>query len=326
MGIAMKDCKISIIVPVYKVEKYIGACIESICAQTYNNLEILLVDDGSPDSCGGICDAYALRDQRIRVLHIANSGQSHARNVGMDAASGDYIGFVDGDDRTHPEMYERLLGLMLENGAAVGECNFNGRKKDPSDRMEKGTVICMSGREAIARQLDSRVPSRYPSTSVWSKLFRRDILDDLRLPDGRIHEEYAFLCEAFLRTDRYVYLNECLYERTLRDDSTTAEAFSQRSLDKVYVYRLRNAVLEQRNETALLAMSREQEYELLLHYAALAADQALDSEEETVIRLIREQKKDILRSGLPCGKKLQYVLLFINKRFYYRLRRRIRGS
>lgn len=314
--------KISIIVPIYKVEKYLPMCIESICAQTYSNLEILLMDDGSPYSCGSICDEYAKKDERIRVFHLENGGQSRARNVGLDEATGDYIGFVDGDDWPRKEMYETLLNLMLKEGAAIGECNFHGRKHPPGDQMEDGKVICLTGREAIERQLNSRVASRYPSTSVWSKLFQKEILDGLRLPDGRIHEEYAFLCEAFLRADKYVYLNECLYERTLRADSTTAEKFSARSLDKIYVYQLRNELLEQRQEKELLAMSKEQEYELLLHYAALADSARLSAEEKTIDRLIKEQKKDIQKSKLSSAKKLQYALYFLNKRFYYWLRKR----
>lgn len=321
----MKEYKISIIVPVYKVEKYLPMCIESICSQTYSNLEILLMDDGSPYSCGSICDEYAKKDGRIRVFHLENGGQSRARNIGLDAATGDYIGFVDGDDWPGKEMYEKLLNLMLEEGAAIGECNFHGRKYPPGDQMEDGEVICLTGREAIGRQLNSRVVSRYPSTSVWSKLFKKEILNNLRLPDGRIHEEYAFLCEAFLRADKYVYLNECLYERTLRDDSTTAEKFSARSLDKIYVYQLRNRILEQRQEKELLAMSKEQEYELLLHYAALADSARLSAEEKTIDELIKEQKKDILNSGLSYKKKLQYVLYFINKQLYYRLRKNRKG-
>lgn len=318
----MKDYKISIIVPIYKVEKYLPMCIESICSQTHSNLEILLMDDGSPYSCGSICDEYAKKDERIKVFHLENGGQSRARNVGLDAATGDYIGFVDGDDWPRKEMYEKLLNLMLKEGAAIGECNFHGRKYPPGDQMEDGAIICLTGREAIKRQLNNRVVSRYPSTSVWSKLFQKEILNGLRLPDGRIHEEYAFLCEAFLRADKYVYLNECLYERTLRADSTTAEKFSARSLDKIYVYQLRNKILEQRQEKELLAMSKEQEYELLLHYAALADSARLSAEEKMIDGLIKEQKKDIQKSNLSSAKKLQYALYFLNKRFYYWLRKR----
>lgn len=312
--------KISIIVPIYKVEIYIRECIESICNQTYRNLEIILVNDGSPDECGRICDEYAARDNRIKAFHIQNSGQSHARNVGLQAATGSYIGFVDGDDKVNPEMYEKLLNHALEQHAEIVECNFQGRKEKIPDEIPEGAVISMTGREAITRQLDERTASRYPSTSVWSKLFKREVLQDMRFPDGRIHEEYAFLCGAFLNAQRYAYRNECLYERTLRSDSTTAEQFSKRTLDKIYVYQMRNELLKERGEKDLLALSKEQEFSLLLHDALKAHHAGMVQERQEIEKLIATEKKEILQSHLTVKKKLQYVVFFINKKLFYCLR------
>lgn len=317
----IKKNKISIIVPIYKVEPYICSCIESICNQTYDNLEILLVDDGSPDRCGEICDEYAQKDQRIKVFHVENGGQSHARNIGLEAAVGDYIGFVDGDDKISPNMYEKLLTEAVECKADIAECNFHGRKQALPDRIADGQIIAMKGREAIRRQLDSQMASRFPSTSVWSKLFKKEVIQDLHFPDGKIHEEFAFLCEAFLNAEKYVYVNECLYERTLREDSTTAEKFSKRTLDKIYVYQIRNEMLKRRGEKELLELSRAQEYELLLHYAALAKKSGLMKEEQFVVGLIAEKKKEIIKSRIPIKKKLQYRLFFLNKNLYYRLKK-----
>ena len=317
----MLDKKISVIVPIYRVESYIEKCIESICNQTYKNLEILLVDDGSPDKCGQICDEFAKKDERIKVFHIKNGGQSHARNVGMEAATGDYIGFVDGDDRIRPNMYAKMLSLAISNDAEIVECNFCGRKQKIPDQMLDGEMIQITGKEAIARQLNRTILSRYPSTSVWSKIFKKETIQDLRFPKGRIHEEYAFLCEAFLNAERYVYINECLYERTLREDSTTAEKFSGRTMDKIYVYQQRNDVLSRRGEKELWVLSKEQEYELLLHYAALANKANLVQEEMFVSELIQNQKKEILKSRISLKKKLQYTLFLINKKLYYCLKK-----
>lgn len=313
--------KISIIVPIYKVEPYIRECIESICDQTYKNLEILLVDDGSPDECGRICDEYAARDNRIKVFHIQNSGQSHARNVGLEAATGSYIGFVDGDDKANPEMYEKLLNLASEQDSEIVECNFKGRKEKTPDEIPEGTVISMTGREALIRQLDERTASRYPSTSVWSKLFKREVIGNMHFPDGRIHEEYAFLSGALLNAQNYTYLNECLYERTLRSDSTTAEQFSARTLDKIYVYQMRNELLSGRGEKDLLALSKEQEFSLLLYDALQAYNAGMISERQEIEKMIAPQKREILQSHLTVKKKLQYIVFFINKKLYYCLRK-----
>lgn len=127
----MNECKkldnvlISVIVPVYKVEQYLEKCVNSITAQTYSNLEIILVDDGSPDKCGDICDSLAEKDKRIKVIHKMNGGLSSARNAGIDIATGQYIGFVDSDDFIEPEMYEKLLKLIKQEGTKLAVCAVN---------------------------------------------------------------------------------------------------------------------------------------------------------------------------------------------------------
>lgn len=314
--------KISIIVPIYGVEKYINHGIEAMCNQTYDNLEIILVDDGSKDRSGEICDEWAKKDARIKVLHIQNAGQSHARNEGLKVATGQYIGFVDGDDAPTPRMYETLLKRMKENHADIGECNFVGRKSPEPDNMEEGKMITMSGREAIERQLDSNIRSRFPSTSLWSKLFRADILQGRMLPAGRIHEEYAFLCEAFLKCKNYVYLNERLYERTLRDDSTTAEKFTERTFDKLEVFRMRNQYLKSHGEEKLYKLSRMQEFELMLHYYGEARNAGLDSRAKQLLEEIRNAKKEILKSSLSKGNKIKSIILMTVPNLYSAIRKR----
>ena len=119
-----QEDKISVIIPLYKVEKYIRGCIDSVISQTYRNLEIILVDDGSPDACGKICDEYAEKDSRIKVVHRKNGGLSAARNTGINFATGKYIAFVDGDDHIHPDMYSQLHFSILQSGADIAICNF----------------------------------------------------------------------------------------------------------------------------------------------------------------------------------------------------------
>lgn len=312
--------KISVIVPVYGVEKYIGKCVGSLCDQTWKNLEILLVDDGSRDQSGKICDEWAKKDSRVRVLHIKNGGQSHARNAGLEVAAGAYIGFVDGDDTACPNMYEALIKQIMETGAKIAECNFTGRKSPEPDQMEKGKRFVMSGKAAIKRQLDMKTVSRFPSTSLWSKLFCAELIRDMRLPEGKIHEEYAFLCQAFCRCDTYVYLNEKLYERTLREDSTTAASFSERTFDKLDVYRQRNQFLRESGEQQLYALSREQEFDLMLHYYGEACRTGLTEYAEKLDKEMRAAKTEILSSGLPEKKKQQYRLFFMSPLLYRTIR------
>ncbi len=312
-----EKAKISIIVPVYNVEKYVGKCIHSICAQTYQNLEILLVDDGSKDSSGVICDEWAAKDERICVFHVENGGQSKARNLGLAYASGNYIGFVDGDDVVTEEMYGTLLGLMEERQADIAECNFSGRKSREEDRMETGVSLTLSGREALIRHLDMRNRSRFPSTSVWSKLFRKEIIEGIRFPEGRIHEEYAFLCQTIYRCRTYAYLNEYLYVRTLRGDSTTAAAFSNRSLDKLEVYRERDAFLEKKGEEELLALSYAQRYDLMLHYYNQCMEHGMNREAVKIRNQLAVEKREVRKSLLPVKRKCLLLLLIYGKIIYH---------
>ena len=134
-----EDYLISIIVPVYKVEKYLQECVTSIQNQTYRNLEIILVDDGSPDKSGKLCNEYAKRDSRIKVIHKVNGGLSSARNAGLKIAKGEYIGFVDSDDYIRKNMYEKLLDACIQNKTEIAACNYNyvingNEKKDNSKK------------------------------------------------------------------------------------------------------------------------------------------------------------------------------------------------
>lgn len=318
----MKE-KISIIVPIYNVEKYIRGCIESLCAQTYTDIEILLVDDGAKDDSGRICDEYAKRDKRIRVFHIQNGGQSHARNVGLDHATGEYIGFVDGDDAVQPQMYEKLLLLMNEKNAEIAECNFTGRKAPEPDKMPEGNIILLSGREALEQNLDMRVKTRFPSTSVWSKLFKREVLEGLSFPAGRIHEEYGFLCKAIYRCSTYIYLNEPLYRRTLRADSTTAAPFSIRAFDKLAVYKERDDFLKEMGETELLSYSLAQRYDLMLHYYNHSMENDMKKQAEELWEEMKQQYYQVQKSPLLWKRKV-LILLFVRFKGGYNFLKRLK--
>lgn len=308
--------KISIIVPIYNVGKYIDNGIASICGQTYDNLEILLIDDGSTDDSGAICDAWAKKDTRIRVFHIENGGQSRARNIGLEHATGDYIGFVDGDDAAKPQMYEVLWKLMQEKDADIAECNFQGRKSKEPDEMEQGMTIVLTGREALRQHLDMRIPSRFPSTSVWSKLFRKEIIGKLRFPEGRIHEEYGFLCKALYGCKRLVYHNERLYVRTLREDSTTAAAFSLRAFDKLEVYKERDAFLESVKEEELLKLSFMQRYDLMLHYYNECIKYGMKKQAGELLAQLATEREKIKASQLPVKRKCLILLLVYLPKIY----------
>ena len=168
----MENPKISVIVPVYKVEAYLDKCVRSIMDQTYRNLEIILVDDGSPDDCPAMCDAWAEKDSRIRVIHKENGGLSDARNAGMAVATGEYIGFIDSDDYIAPDMYRLLLERMTADGSDIAACGVEMVFEDgtpPRMLTPTGSHVLDNGQamEAIIREDLLKQP-------VWYKLYRTD--------------------------------------------------------------------------------------------------------------------------------------------------------
>ena len=213
------DMMISVIVPVYKVERYLDQCVESIVGQTYRDLEIILVDDGSPDGCPALCDTWAARDSRIRVIHKANGGAASARNVGLDHAGGDYIAFVDSDDALEPDMYELLLSLLEEHRADIAHCGYRRYDLDGTEKEVRGTgeVVVQSRTEAERCLLEGRLFTG----GLWNKLFPRRLLEGLRLPEDLvINEDVLFCFEAFARADKLVYQDSGKYRYYQREDSS----------------------------------------------------------------------------------------------------------
>ncbi len=178
---------ISVIVPVYKVEAYLDKCISSITGQTYTNLEIILVDDGSPDRSGAICNEWAAKDRRIRVIHQENAGGGAARNTALDVAQGELITFVDSDDYVAPDMYEHLYGL-LEQGADIAECGYVNVFDDDHSFDHCDTHVCtFTAQEAMAEHIRDRIFRQL----IWNKLYRREVVGDIRFPVGtKIDDEF----------------------------------------------------------------------------------------------------------------------------------------
>lgn len=179
---------ISVIVPIYKVEDYLEKCIDSIRNQTYQNLEIILVDDGSPDKCPQMCDDFAKEDSRIKVIHRKNGGLSAARNSGLEIATGEYIGFVDSDDYIHSKMYETLLAHLEESNAELAVCRVQ-------DVFEIGEEALLTGGEKVETMTNvEALKSIYGDWGTdmkvaWNKLYRREIFNELRYNEGKVHED-----------------------------------------------------------------------------------------------------------------------------------------
>lgn len=179
---------ISIIVPVYNVEKYLCECIDSICAQTYQNLEMILVDDGSADSCASLCDSYAEKDSRIKVIHQTNKGLSAARNKGYEASNGKYIAFVDADDTISDIYIETLYNLITQNTAQIAVCAYT---RTPNELKTKTALDYTLTAERMLREWHGKRKSI--ETVAWNKLYSRQIFEAFRdgkiFPEGKTHED-----------------------------------------------------------------------------------------------------------------------------------------
>ena len=226
----MTDPLISIIVPVYNAEKYLGKCVASIRAQTYRNLEILLVDDGSRDGSPELCDALALEDPRIVVIHKENGGAASARNAGLDAMHGDYIGFVDADDWIAPEMYEVLLHRMKEENAQISCCGaavVEGERIKEYFNPDMNVQFTVSGSDA---QLELIRSSRITNV-MWDKLYAAEIFDGLRQKTGVYLDDLAVQYLFIAKAERVTYTARPMYYWYQSENSITRGNFSLRFFD-----------------------------------------------------------------------------------------------
>ena len=199
---------LSIIVPVYKVENYLPKCIDSILTQTFTDFELILVEDGSPDDCPALCDAAAAKDARIRVIHQKNGGLSAARNAGLDAAKGAWIGFVDSDDYIAPEMYEALYQAVQSTGADLALCDYAAVDEAGAPCLPPYTGLAQrifTGRELLKRATNTM------AQPAWNKLYRRAIFAQLRYPEGKLNEDFFLIPKICLQIQKAVVVPKALY-------------------------------------------------------------------------------------------------------------------
>lgn len=222
---------ISVIVPVYKVEDYLERCITSIVNQTYRNLEIILVDDGSPDHCGEICDEWSRKDSRIKVIHKENGGLSDARNAGMKIATGEYTVFVDSDDWIHKDMLKVLMEVQEETKGDIVECKAQICFSKEND-MEIGTLSEIDKTSFNTEESLQCLINEYPlHQTVWNKLYRTEVIKDILFPYGKYHEDEFWTYQVFARAEKVVYVDVSLYYYFQRKDSIMGQAFSLKRLD-----------------------------------------------------------------------------------------------
>lgn len=223
----MRKNLISVIIPVYKVEEYLDQCVRSVTEQSCRELEIILVDDGSPDRCPQLCDAWAERDPRVRVIHQQNRGLSGARNAGMDAARGEFIAFADSDDYLHPEMLQTLLKEMEDPAVSIVECGFH-EICGSRDTVVSPKRTLLEKEEAVRSLL---LPFGSVKSMVWNKLYRHDAVRGLRFPEQiRYGEDTPFHYAAIKAPGRYLQIPFAGYYYIRREDSLRGVPFRKEKM------------------------------------------------------------------------------------------------
>ena len=215
--------EVSMIVPVYQVEKYIAQCIDSVLNQTFQDFELILIDDGSKDKSGLICDSYAAKDNRILVIHTENNGAATARNIGLEHASGRYITFLDGDDYLAENMLARLYEVIVHSEYDMVVCDFLNLLPDEKDNFivhlqEKN----VSGREVLEHLKNEKNHGVW--TIVWNKIYKREVLENIRFPDGKYFEDEFFSNQLYLKCNEIHVIPDVLcYHRVLASSTMNTQ-------------------------------------------------------------------------------------------------------
>ena len=308
----MRTPLISVIIPVYNVEKYLHRCLDSVIAQTYQNLEIICVDDGSIDESGKICDQYAVRDARIKVIHQENQGLSAARNRGLDAADGEYIAFVDSDDYILEGMYKKMLDKLLDYSVDLCVCQWqyefsDGRQVVKKKNIDPTIYGCKTSLE-FARFLYRGNYENGVVVAAWNKLYRRALLDKIRF-EGRIHEDEAFNGRIMAKNISVYVMEEQFYVYAQNGDSLTNKPFSANKFFFLDVLAERRELFKSdafiRQETELLYCNMYIEYCLRARKDGVAV-----SHPERYRQIFRKMFSSLRREGKANIKFRLRMMLF----------------
>ena len=314
----ISDKLISIIVPVYNVEKYLKKCVYSILNQSYKNLEVILVNDGSTDNSGKICDELSREDSRIKVYHKDNGGLSDARNYGVAKANGEYVGFVDSDDYIDQYMYENLYKAIREYNTQIAECGItrvykNNKLRPHYDGEEYSLVVDREG------YLKEYLENRKVYGAAVCKLLSIDLAKVLKFPDGKVYEDVFYTLELLKKVDKYTLISGNYYYYYIRGNSITTKTFSSRDMDyieiidKIGEYTLNNYTKLKEK----LFIRQGFAYLSIFNQIIQLNDYRQIPEYSILIGKLKNIRSNIIFNKLaPKSLKIAIILLNINERLY----------
>lgn len=313
---------ISVIVPVYNVAIYLDKCINSIANQTYGNLEIILIDDGSTDESGVMCDAWATKDSRVRVFHKENAGQSSARNRGLQEAHGQYIGYVDGDDCIDATMYATLLDILVRESADAVGCQFKCfRDKIPTTMDDSNRLYSYSGRELCNKLLDTEGEVPMISFSVWKWLFKATVAKMASFEEGVYYEDAIYPLHVFWSQKKIVFLDKSMYFYRIRENSTMTMLFtSKHAKDAVNFIRHQYDFYQKNGDINDIIIARSSILKTILEYRFQCRPD-MSAERAAFTRLIKEYR---LGYNDVRSRNFKQWLKYIVYRYFYRFYRWVR--
>lgn len=316
--------KISVIVSVYNCEKYISKCIKSILGQTFEDLEIILIDDGSTDKSFEICNNFAQKDRRIKLIHQNNGGVSKARNVGLDAAQGEFIAFVDGDDYIVPDMYERMYKNLIKNKADISICGItncfikkNGTIKKVPQSKEKGFFI-LTGKQAMKESLKSKLFSVNPV----NKLFKRKLFESARYPEGKISEDAFLIPSVIFEANIVVYDSTSMYCYIRHENSITTSDFSSKDWDVVEAYENHFKITKKNFPDAVKAAEFRYlwSYTYVMDRIVMSTSEVSERDFKRAFCFIKKNIfKIVLNPYFSVKRKIITVILLLNKKIYKKI-------
>lgn len=295
ISIAEQTEVISVIVTAYNIADYIERGVNSIRGQTYQNLEIIVVDDGSVDGTGEICDRLAAKDGRVRVIHKENGGPGQARNVGIAQARGSYIGFVDGDDWIDTDMYEKMLGALREQNADLAVCRYRQVHKTHTEDASADRAVLFEGQEAL--QYYVQETEEYAiQNAAWNKLYRKQILQGIAFPAGKWYEDIMFVTTALGQVNRCIYLDRAYYNYIIdREGSIMNTQINPRTFtDQIPAYYEKTEFLKKLGRQDLADIHDYFFYKrLLLFYDRVQASKNPEKKEylEQITQIIRDNQE-----------------------------------
>ncbi|WP_314023341.1 glycosyltransferase [Gemella sanguinis] len=311
--------KISVIVPVYNVEQYLERCVDSIINQTYTNLEIILVNDGSTDNSGKLCDELAKKDKRIRVIHKENGGLSDARNRGIDESESDLVGFIDSDDYIDSDMYEVLLKNLNDTDADLSMCAlYDVYNNTPEAQVTNKETWKLSSEQAIKMVMEAKILS----VTAVNKLYRKSLFTDLKFEVGKIAEDAFIMIKLLDKCEKIVATNEKKYYYVHRENSITTQKFSTKFLNVIEAYEQNsNIILEKYPKLKDVAQTRMNWAYFYVLDRLLLDDNYNDKElENKLISYLKNHRKDILNDPLfTKGRKIGFIALLLSRNLYRKL-------